>query len=220
MTAAPPPHAAAALEPIPDPSPRPGRNEPDMREVTPIDVMLADLGAFDEDDFGYVETWRRHLASIGNSVSAHYERDGSLHLMAGGPVDAQTRHRSRWQHFLIEDLDRLPGRRELLLATLEREGHYADNRPSDLAATTLAIRSFLLTGGRLLINPEGRLEEGAEVGRRWTNGTDADREAIQVANRAYFAARRRWRADRQIKRAVRMLGTRTANGWVVLEART
>jgi hypothetical protein len=184
----------------------------------PIPTMLGDLLHFHEDVVGYVARWREHLASFGGHVSASYEEDGSQCLMVGSKCDAQVRHRSRWLHFLCEDLKKDVSRREHLIATLVRDGHYIDNRAANPRQTTTTIRDYLRMGGRLLITPEGELSEGGGLPRAFIDGTpEALAECIR-AGRAYYEMSRRWRSQKQIKRAVRLLGHRTDNGWMVLEA--
>ena len=103
---------------------------------------------------------------------------------------------------------------------LKREGRFTDNRPANPRKTTAAIRDFLKNEGRILIDPQGHLTEGGGIPRPFVDGGREEMAACRQAFGAYFDTRRRWRSDRQIKRAVRMLGERTDNGWIVLEARS
>jgi len=215
VTVALPPHVAAADEPIPAPSEHPLRNEPDMRAVTPLEVMLAKL-AHVADDVAFVQQFRSFVSEIGLTVMAHFARDGEVRLNVGGPVDRQVRHRHRWMHFLVERLDAVESRRALLLRQLVDERISWDERPVDPRATTLAIRSFLSHGGRLLIDPEGRLREDANVAA-WLGAPVEPTATIGAARRAYFDMRNRHNAAQHIRRAVRLLGYRTDNGWLVLE---
>ena len=89
---------------------------------------------------------------------------------------------------------------------LQRERLFWDERPVDAGATTRAMRDFIRTGGRILITPEGHVTEGGGVPRALTHGTPEERAEVT-------------RAGRQIKRAARLFGRRTENGWLVLEAR-
>jgi hypothetical protein len=111
---------------------------PDMRDAVPVETMLAALRRLDDDPDEYVSAWRRFIASVGISITLHYERDGQPHLAIGFPCDAQVRHRSRWLHFLVDDLKRVEGRRDLVLKCLHQEGRYIDERPVDRAATLAA----------------------------------------------------------------------------------
>jgi hypothetical protein len=214
-----PPHVATADEPIP--ALRGYEFDgPDLQLATPIVEILTDLTRFrdDQDVVGYVDRFREHLSALGIDASIMIARDGTERLMVGGRCDAQIRHRSRWQHFLFEDLDRDEECRTYLKQCLLREGRFADNRLPNPRLTTTAIRDFIRTEGRILIDPSGHLTEGAGVPRMYLNGTAEQAAECVRASRVYFETRRRWRSDRQIKRAVRMLGKRTANGWMVLEA--
>lgn len=217
-----PKHIATADEPIPAPGQRMPEHRPDMRHVLSVDEMLADLRPFseDQDEVGYVERWREHLRAIGGSVLLHYTRDGERDLTFGLPCDPQVRHRSRWAYFLFNDLEEQDGRRDVLMHILKRERLFWDERRTDAGATTRAMRDFVRTGGRILITPEGELAEGGSAPRALTHGTPAEADAVRGASHAYSDVRRRLRADRQIKRTVRLLGRRTANGWMVLEARS
>lgn len=192
---------------------------PDMRSAMPIADMINDLRQHDGDIVGYVADWREHMASVGANMSAMFEEDGDLHLMVGSSVDLQVRHRSRWIYFLCGDLDAEDGRRKWLLSVLIEEGCYADNRPVNPKATTIAIRDYLRTEGRIMIDPRGKLKDGGGVPNWWLVGNKKQIAERTRALQAYHHARRRWRSESQIKRAVRMLGTPTDNGWIVPEAR-
>jgi hypothetical protein len=212
-----PPHVAAGDEPIP-PLNNAIRTGPDMRTVMPVAEMIADLRQHEGDVVSYVADWREHMTNVGARISASFERDGELQLAITRPCDSQIRHRSRLIHFLCEDLDGEDGRREWLLTSLVEMGNYTDNRPANPTQTTAAVRAYLQAQGRIMIDPRGRLLEGAEVPLRWLNGTDADAAECERATRVYNLARRRWRSEPQIRRAVRMLGRPEGNGWIVLEA--
>lgn len=215
-----PPHVATADEPVPTPY-RDQSDGPDLRIALPLSEVLEDLQRFttDEDVVGYVDRFREHLANLGICASIMIDHDGAQHLTVGAACDAQIRHRSRYIRFLFEDLDRDGERRIYLTNRLLDEGRFADNRAPNPRLTTVAIRDFLQADGRILIDPAGRLTEGGGVPRTFSHGTPDEAAESVRASRAYFAMRRRWRSDRQIKRAVRIFGKRTPNGWLVLEAR-
>jgi hypothetical protein len=213
-----PTHVATADEPIEELCDR-AWDGPDMRCAMPIEIMLGALNQT-ADAVAYHALWRTFVKSVGGFIGLTISRDGEEELGLGRPCDAQIRHRSRWLHLLSDDLNRDPERRELLISTLISSGRCVDNRPGDIRATTRAIRAFIGTQGRILIDPEGNLSEGGGVPRLFTDGSESEAEACVRASRAYFAVRRRWRSERHIKRAVRMLGRRTGNGWLVLEARS
>ena len=215
-----PPHIATADEPIPALSLHPNECDlPDMRAAVPIEQMVEWLHVLDDDAVGYLALWRNLIASVGNSLSLIIDHNGVCRLCLGGPVDPQMRHRSRWTHFLIEDLDRQEERRDLLVQQLYDEGRYSDNRPTDPAATTRAVRDFLRCGGRILIDPQGRLGTGGRIPEAYLTGTEQEAAECLRASRAYFEACRRWHSAPQIKRAVRMLGASTNNGWHVLKGK-
>lgn len=219
MSAALPTHVATGDEVIADLGFRQHGDGPDMRNVMSVESMLAELRQFDDDVVGYVALWRQHIAAVGGSVLLHYARDGETGITLGMPCDPQVRHRSRWAHFLFVDLDADEERRPTLMDALRREGWFWDERPVDAAATTRAIRGFIRTGGRILITPEGHLTDGGGLPRAFTHGTAEEVDEVDEvtrAGRAYFDVRHRLRCDRQIKRAARMLGQRTTNGWIVL----
>lgn len=209
--------AATADEPIEDLRGRPW-DGPDMKAVMPIDQML-DILHQAPDAGTYVKLWLGMVKSFGGWVSLTITRDGQEQLGIGLPCDAQLRHRNRWHHFLSNDLDADPERRELLIMRLIEEGRYADNRPSEPRAVTGAVRNYLRAGGRILIEPDGTLSEGGGLPLAFTHGSDEAAAECIRATRAYYAVRRRWRSEQQIKRAVQMLGSRTSHGWQVLEAR-
>jgi len=212
------PHIAAEDEEIPPIGERPW-DGPDMRTVMPIEDMLLSLREFNEDVVGYLQLWRAHLASMGGSVSLNYERDGTRHLMVGSGCDAQARHRSRWLHFLCEDLKEVDERYSMLMDLLEEKGHYSDNRLNNPRETTSAIRGYLLASGRILIDPQGKLTESGGVPRQFLGGIEEEAAQCVRATREYHRVRRRWRSEAQIKRAVRLLGKPAPNGGTVLQAK-
>ncbi len=87
------------------------------------------------------------------------------------------------------------------------------------ATTSTAIRGFIRAGGRILVTPAGELAEGGGVPWPFISGSEEEAAECLRAGRAYFSDRERPGADKRISRAVRILGRRTANGWLVLEAR-
>lgn len=206
------PFSAADDEPIPDLNDRPW-DGPDMRDATPIEEMLDALHRLDDDDVGYVSLYRFLLTSIGCPVSLCYERNGEQSIKLWMPMDTQTRHRTRWAHFLLVDLERGEGRRDELLRQLREAGPKIDMRPTDRRKTTAVLRDFIRAGGRVLLNPRGMLEDHCVM--RTLADTAQQRDD---ALRRYLDLRRRYNTDRQIKRAVRLLGAQTENGWRVLEA--
>jgi hypothetical protein len=185
-----------------------------MRTVTPIEIMLAELANIADDDTAFVAQFRAYIREIGCTLMAHYGRDGDLTISLGSPVDVQVRHRSRWSYYLFDRLDAVEGRRDLLLSMLIAERVCWDDRPARPRDTTVAIRGFLNAGGRILISPCGRLEENGCAAALSLVDPRAD-ECAAAAFR-YLDVRRRFRADRQIRRAVRLFG-RVQNGWHVLE---
>lgn len=217
-----PPWVATVDEAIPPPSERPLAAEPDMRTVTPIEVMLAGLAHADNgtglvvDHDLFVERFRSYVREIGCSLLAHFTRDGDLMLNLGTPCDAQIRHRNRWMYYLVGRLEARDGRRNLLLRRLVGEGLVWDERPADPRRTTRTIRTFLGAGGRILISPAGHLEENGCPAA--FSLVDPRADAVFTAASEYLDMRRRLRADRQIRRVVRALG-RPVNGWMVLEGR-
>lgn len=199
-----PPHVATADEPLPSLGARPW-DGPDLHQATPLPIMLAELAHLYDDDVGYLDQLLEFVAEAGCNLLAHYCRDGELVLTAGGPCDAQTRHRNRWMHYLIADLRKAEGREELLLRRLVEANRCWDERPANPRETTRVVRDWLKSGGRLLINPQGKLEEGGGIPSAFIQGTPDEAAECERAGRTYFALRHRYRADRQIKRAVRML---------------
>lgn len=204
--------AAADDEPIPALDDRPW-DGPDMRDATPLEEMLGALHRLYDDDVGYVSLYRFLLASIGCPVSLCYERNGEQSIKLWMPMDTQTRHRTRWAHFLLVDLERGEGRRDELLRQLREAGPKIDMRPTDRRKTTAVLRDFIRAGGRILLNPRGMLEDHC-VMRALADTAQQRDDALT----RYLDLRRRYNTDQQIKRAVRLLGAQTENGWRVLEA--
>lgn len=184
-----PKHVATADEPIPAPGQRMPEDGPDMRHALSIDEMLADLRPFteDQDEVGYVERWREHLRAIGGSILLHYARDGERDLTLGLPCDPQVRHRSRWAFYLFNDLDEQDGRRDVLMHVLQRKRLFWDERRTDAAATTSAVRDFIRTGGRILITPEGELTESG--GRRRRRRANLRVQEVAMAVFAFWTVR-------------------------------
>lgn len=211
-----PPHVAAADEPIPLPGERPW-DGPDVRKAMPITDMLSALSMSASVGLpAYIRLWRYFVHTVGGSVGSMRTRDGEESLLIGSCVDAQLRHRSRWLHFLTEDLFAREGARELLEADIRRQPYFVDERPRDPRAVTSALRALLTVGGRVMLDPEGTIEEGfsAEAGHRLcVTAAEADSAALYAASRTYFLIRATLNCDAQIRRAIRMLGTHHDNGW-------
>ena len=146
---------------------------PDMKTVMPIEMMLGVLHQT-PDASAYLKVWLRLVETFGGWTSLIISRDGEEDLRVGLPMDPQMRHRNRWHHFLTKDLNEDPERRDLLISMLIAQGRYADNRPADPRVTTRAMRDFLRSGGRILIEPDGKLTEGAGLPRSFTHGSDAE----------------------------------------------
>jgi hypothetical protein len=212
-----PVHCATADEPLP----RLNGSEwqgPDLADVMPVEQMIDALRQTDDDDVGYLALWLKMVGAAGCKILLDYDAEGQRGLMQWTPCDPQIRHRSRYVHLLFEDLDRVPTRREMLKDVLEESGSYSDRRPRQPRKVTEALRAFIRTGGRLLLTPTGRVSIGAGVPRALLDGTDDEAEACRTATLAFLEVRKRYRADPQLKRALRLIGTRTSNGWHVLEA--
>ena len=212
-----PTHVATDDEAIPPLRGRPWDGA-DLSLVQPVEAMIRDLGQRDSLD-DYVDCFEEHLESAGIDASVMIDREGVKFLCPGTPADAQMRHRSRYIHFLFEALDLKAGAGDELGRRLIARGRCADNRPVTPHAVTTAVRDFIRSDGRILVTPAGRLTEGGEVPRSFLSGTDAEAAECIRASRAYFDLNLRARAREQIKRAVRMLGKSTSNGWMVLEGK-
>ena len=212
-----PTHVATADEPIP--ALRDDDGPVDLREIRSVEEMIAELAQASDDVFLYVDRFRDCLEEAGIHACLQIDRDGERSFMVGGSCNAQIRHRSRYIHFLFEDLDRVDGRRGELERQLWRQGICADNRPVVPRAVTIAVRDYLRSDGRILITPEGYLTQGGGVPRPLIDGSAHESAECLRASRAYFDLNLRYRARKQIERAVRMLGKRANNGWLVLEAR-
>jgi hypothetical protein len=94
-----------------------------------------------------------------------------------------------------------------------------DQSTSTSRRISAAVRDFIRAGGRILVTPTGELTEGGGVPRAFANGSEAEAEECVRACRAYFDVHDLPGADQRISRAVHMLGRRTDNGWLVLDAR-
>jgi hypothetical protein len=88
-----------------------------------------------------------------------------------------------------------------------------------LQSTAEAIRDFIRSGGRILVTPGGDLTEGGGLPWPFINGSDEEAAECLRAARRYFNARDLPGTNQRITRVVRILGRRTGNGWLVLEAR-
>ena len=95
-----------------------------MQSTMPINQMIDALHELDHDPSKYLQLWLALLSSIGGSAHARHGRDGQLHVIFGLPCDAQMRHRSRWGHFLWEDLKRVDGRYDALVQLVMVPRHH------------------------------------------------------------------------------------------------
>lgn len=88
-------------------------------------------------------------------------------------------------------------------------------------ASALPIaRAFLATGGRLMIDPRGKLEAAADIARIF--GPDSDPKDARrsfIVGRRFYRRLRDPRFARSVKCLVLMDGEPTAGGWQVLEGR-
>ena len=185
-----------------------------MYKAKPIEVMLGQLARADKPS-SYLSLWMHFVRSVGGWVCLTISGDGEEELGFGLPCDSQLRHRSRWMHYLWEDLRQNPEAHELLVITKMQKWEYTDNRPADPRETTQALRRLLDAGGVLLVDPEGALTLRNSIPRDIAFDDNRMNELLQ-ASRNYLSVSRRWRSHCHIKRAVRMLGHRTSNGWMVL----
>ena len=120
---------------------------------------------------------------------------------------------------MLDHLKASEGRRDALRLLMDMHSPTMDERPTDAAATTRAVRDFVKIGGRIMVDPTLKVSESDAVPELWLNGSASDRAEVERASRAYFDMRKRLRADRQLLRIVTMLGTPTHHGWIVMEAR-
>lgn len=213
MTAACFSHIAQVDEPIPAPNGRRMRS-PDMRGVAPVEQMTTWLDAVADDDVAYVQLWRGLVASIGCTIDVHYHRDGEVSLMMGSPVDIQCRHRSRWMQALLDHLDAIEGRRDALNYDLRRAHRVIDERPSRPRETTVSVRDFLRVGGRIMIRPDGQIDDGGASAAFRIDAPVSTADAVA----RYYEVRRRFNTDGHLRRIVQRLGT-PVNGWTVLGGR-
>ena len=94
--------------------------------------------------------------------------------------------------------------------------HHTQGGASALPIT----RAFLATGGRLMVNPKGKLEAAADIARIF--GPDSEPKDARrsfIIGRRFYRLLRNPRFARSIKCLVLMEGQQTANGWQVLEVR-
>ncbi|MGN6377150.1 MAG: hypothetical protein ACTHMG_16565, partial [Sphingomonas sp.] len=152
-------------------------------------------------------------------VSAQISKTGERSILVGQPCDSQEEERRRRVDALTKHMLALDGMRAQLQRFLEQRGHYTDDRPSDPAESTAALRDFIMAGYRVFLRPDGRLGTSTDVPLEWLDAEQARAEQIEGAARRFARVRRRWRNQAQIKRAVSMLGTASSNGFIVLEAK-
>lgn len=110
-----PPHIAREDEPLADLAER-DLDGPDLRDALPLPEMIRLVQALDGDDLAYIALWTRFVSSIGLRVLPWTDDDGTPGVAYSFPVDAQTRHRNRYWHLLSEDLKRIDGRFDRLIA--------------------------------------------------------------------------------------------------------
>jgi hypothetical protein len=191
---------------------------PDLRSGRTLEDALAHLNgiaALDPDS--YPREWHEEIMDVGGSASANYPKDGPRHLYVGQPCDAQEDERRRRVDALVDHMHSLEGMYERIGDFLERRGHYTDDRPRDAHNTTIALRNFVNAGFRVFVHPDGQLGTSGGMPAEWVNaGAERAHEIEQAAIR-FSRTRRRWRNEAQIRRAIRMLGFRADNGFVILQ---
>ncbi len=81
-------------------------------------------------------------------------------------------------------------------------------------------RAFVETGGRIMINPTGKLETAADLLRIF--GSESNPQEARrgfVIGRRFYRRLRDPRFARSVAALVAIEGERTANGWLVLDGR-
>lgn len=188
---------------------------PDMRAVPPVEQHVDWLDAVANDPAAYAALFIGVVRSIGD-ISVMVARDGTQSVVFGRAFDDQEQQRTAHLAVLGEHMLK-SGHRSALISRIWDVGTVLDQRPHLPGLTTECIRDFLTTGGRLLITPDGRVEEGGEFPRALINGTDAEIAECRRASRNYYINSNRGGARAQILRTIQMCGRQTSNGWFVME---
>ena len=184
--------------------------------AAPLEQHLSWLDAQAHDPEAYAQLFLAAFEIVGHAYVI-VEEEGE-HIQFGVRADEHDKERAVWMNALSEHLD-ATGHRHALRRLLFVRGKVCDARPRKPAGVTRAIRDYVATSGRILVTPEGELREGDSFPRGRLASDQAFADAGR-ATRAYHLARRWPGADRQIIRAARLVGHRTDNGWLVLEARS
>jgi hypothetical protein len=190
---------------------------PDLNDAMPLDQMLNLLGAaMHEGPEVYVPLWQRLLSGVGGYAGFMWQ-DVFPILMVGSTEDAQAGERRQLADELTQHM-RQSGFRQQLVEQLvgDTAGTNPNKDAEEVARATLtAVRDFLATEGRILIDPQGDLTENGGMPRSWGKSEERDEE-IMRAGRVYFSPLACPRPRAQIRAFVETFGQRTINGWLEL----
>jgi hypothetical protein len=192
---------------------------PDLTAAPPVEQIIAWLdAAADGDASDYVALWRRLADATGCTASIYWPSVWPA-MMIGQAADMQEAERGRYRDALYDHLFTANRRRSLMQALLSElpSPTMPGIKDDEVARITMeAIRAFVATDGRILIDPQGRLTEGAGIPNGWgRNGEAHDAEIIR-SSRAFAAATLCEKPAAQIHRFVAQYGTKTPNGWTEL----
>lgn len=170
----------------------------------------------------YLDAWEGFAAAYGVNAGLMWQ-DVFPMLIVGQASDPQHEERTRRAELLWQNLVDAGFRFHLLKRLIVRNGGTGTNPRKDpwevFRASTTAMRRFLATDGRILIDPQGNLTEGGGMPRNWGKGDTFDTEILE-AGRQYFAAIACPVPADHIKDFTAKFGTRHDNGWIELTAQS
>jgi hypothetical protein len=189
---------------------------PDLSKGRMLEDALAHLDWIAANAPGsYAHEWVEECVDCGVDVRAHIE-DVGTRLNVGCALDGL--ERNVWCQALVKHFKRNERHRQAITDHLVQSGRYFDLREVSTRDLFDAMRDFLRHGGRVMINPKGQVKSKFDLGKLYPRdgGSDPAPELVEAVLR-FTRLERRWDGRGRLKRAVRVLGEATPNGWVVLE---
>lgn len=191
----------------------------DLSTEPPIEEIITAIEAL-SDAAEYAIAFRVICSSYGIDLQLLWTPDeeaDSDGLRFGYPFDIQVAQRKPRFDQLVESLDREPERRDALISLLFASGHFNDCRPYETAQE--AIDAYLAVGGRIIVDPKGKLDCPIDAGLLLRHEAIAEDRAAGWPRR--IAAHRMLNSEHRHRAALIAAamadGEALSNGWYELK---
>lgn len=186
---------------------------PDLSKAEPIEAVIARLNPLRS---AYsVEFWKACKAS-GLHLSVTVTRDGEEQLGMMYPCDSQMDLRKPRGEALTTHMNRSERRHRDVVALVNILGHFADNQP--YPSVEEAADAFLEAGGRLMVRPDGKLEDALNPTIEQLNAEHYDGWPLRRLSHRLDATLRQKGGREAMAALVRERGElHQGTGWIVLK---